>query len=106
MPCISYRDAKHCVSTGDGNDGWGRICSIENNSPANHFGPQSKNLAAVLRGFKSTVTMRARDVDKSFSWQTRFHDHVIRDDSEFRAIAHYIEMNVVNWDKDKYSLAE
>lgn len=73
---------------------------IESIPPANHFGPQSKNLASVMRGFKSAVTTAARELNISFDWQTRFHDHVIRDDDEFRRIAFYIEQNPMNWEKD------
>lgn len=73
---------------------------IETIPSANHFGPQSKNLASIMRGFKSAVTTNARELNISFGWQTRFHDHVIRDDDEFRRIAFYIEQNPMNWEKD------
>lgn len=73
---------------------------IETIPSANHFGPQSKNLASIMRGFKSAVTTTARELNISFGWQTRFHDHVIRDDDEFRRIAFYIEQNPMNWEKD------
>ncbi len=73
---------------------------IETIPSANHFGPQSKNLASIMRGFKSAVTTNARELNISFGWQTRFHDHVIRDDDEFRRIACYIEQNPMNWEKD------
>jgi REP element-mobilizing transposase RayT len=59
----------------------------------NHFGPQSKNLASIMRGFKSAVTTRARTLNIPFAWHERFYDHVIRDDEEFRRIASYIEEN-------------
>ncbi len=77
------RDAKHGVCTGNG---------------AN-FGPQSKNLASIMRGFKSAVTIQARILKIPFDWQTRYHDRVIRDDDEFRRIAAYIEQNPLNWEK-------
>jgi len=35
-------------------------------------------------------------------WQTRFHDHVIRDYEECRRIAAYIDMNIANWNEDRY----
>ena len=79
---------------------------IEQNPPANHFGPQSKNMASILRGFKSAVTIDARKIQPYFCWQERFHDHVIRDDNEFRRIAFYIEENPKNWDKDLYNMSE
>jgi putative transposase len=95
----NIRDAKHGVSTRDAMNPY----MIEHNPPANHFGPQSKNLASILRGFKSAVTIEARTIQSDFCWQERFHDHVIRDDDEFRRIANYIFQNPANWGKDIYN---
>lgn len=44
--------------------------------PKNQFGPQSKNLASIVRGFKIGVTKNARKLDPCFAWQSRFHDHI------------------------------
>ena len=68
----------------------------------NKFGPQSKNLASVIRGFKSAVTTFARKNDIPFDWQTRFHDHIIRTDDEYYRIADYIINNPGNWQQDKF----
>ena len=64
------------------------------------YGSQSKNMASIMRGFKSAVTMYARKMNIAFDWQTRYHDRVIRDDEEFRKIAGYIEHNRLNWEND------
>jgi putative transposase len=48
----------------------------------NKFGPQSQNLASIIRGYKIGVTKFARQNEISFGWQTRYHDHVIRDVGE------------------------
>ena len=74
-----------------------------NQSAAIHtatFGAQSKNLASILRGYKSTVTTQARKTQTAFDWQTRFHDHVIRNFEEFQRIEYYIIHNPENWEKD------
>jgi putative transposase len=70
--------------------------------PQNQFGPQSKNLASIIRGYKIGVTKFARQNNISFSWQTRYHDHVIRNAEEYERIGHYIATNVQNWAKDKF----
>ena len=67
----------------------------------NHFGPQSKNLASVIRGFKIGVTKYARQHGLQFAWQPRFYDHVIRNHHEINRIAEYIENNVARWDLDE-----
>jgi len=68
----------------------------------NDFGPQSKNLASVLRGFKSAVTTFARTKNMEFDWQARFHDHIIRTDDSFQRISKYIANNPANWKDDKF----
>jgi hypothetical protein len=59
-----------------------------------------KNLASVIRGFKPAVTTFARKNKISFTWQARFHDHIIRDDESFYRIRLYIENNMLNWHED------
>jgi REP-associated tyrosine transposase len=44
----------------------------------NKFGPQSKNLGSVIRGYKASVKTYAAINQIDFEWQPRFHDHVIR----------------------------
>ncbi len=68
----------------------------------NKFGPQSKNLGSIIRGYKIGVTTRARLVDPDFSWQTRFHDHIIRDDRSYKVISEYIQNNPAKWWEDKF----
>ncbi len=83
------RDAMHRVSTdGDG-------CQ-------NQFAPQSKNLASIMRGYKSAVTTYARKNGIEFDWQPRFHDHIIRTIDEYHRIANYIINNPANWQNDKF----
>lgn len=67
----------------------------------NNFGPQSKNLASVIRGFKIGVTKFSRQNNIPFEWQPRFHDRIIRNQEEMNRIAQYIEENVARWDFDK-----
>jgi REP element-mobilizing transposase RayT len=74
----------------------------EPHKPQNQFGPQSKNLASVVRGFKSSVTIAARKINPDFAWQTRFHDHIIRNDESFENISNYIINNPANWQEDKF----
>ena len=71
--------------------------------PMQKFGPQSGNLASVVRGFKIGVTKYANAQGLSFGWQPRFHDHIIRDITEMNVIASYIENNVGRWKEDCYN---
>lgn len=82
------RGAMHCASTND--------------NPKNKFGPQSKNLASIIRGFKIGVTKNARLINPDFAWQPRYHDHVIRNDKSFHRISEYIINNPRNWTTDQF----
>ncbi len=70
--------------------------------PINKFGPQSKNLASILRGFKSAVTTFATKNKIEFEWQERYHDHIIRDEESYQKIKNYIINNPSNWTTDKF----
>ena len=87
------RDAMHCAPT---------IANTDPKQPLNQFGPQRKNVSSVIRGFKSSVTKNARLINPDFSWQSRFYDHIIRDEASFDRIAKYIRNNPAKWDEDKF----
>lgn len=91
------RDAMHCVSTTG--DGIGARSGAQNANRKNAFKPQSKNLASIIRGFKSSVTTYARKNNIQFDWQPRFHDRMIRNQAEFNRISNYILNNPMNWGK-------
>jgi putative transposase len=68
----------------------------------NKFGPQSQNLASIIRGFKIGVTKFCRQNDIIFLWQSRYYDHIIRNDSELQRIRNYIVKNPSNWKEDNF----
>ena len=70
-------------------------------SPKNKFGPQSKNLASIIRGFKSAVTIHARKINPQFAWQSRFHDHIVRNEKSLKNIRRYIFNNPAMWHRDR-----
>ena len=72
------------------------------NKPVNQFAPQSKNLASIVRGYKSAVTTHARKNDIAFGWQPRYHDHIIRSMDEYHRISNYIINNPAQWQNDKF----
>lgn len=67
----------------------------------NQFGPQSQNLASIMRGFKSGVTVYALRNQLEFGWQPRYYDRVIRNDNELHRIRQYIANNPANWYQDR-----
>jgi len=74
------------------------------NSSGNKFGPQLKNLGSIVRGFKIGVTKWYREQGITDAiWQSRFHDHIIRNETELQNIRRYIINNPLNWNKDDYN---
>ena len=73
-----------------------------NEQPKNRFGPQSQNLASIVRGFKIGVTKNARRINPNFTWQSRYHDHIIRDARAYNAISRYIANNPQKWQEDRF----
>jgi putative transposase len=71
----------------------------------NRFGPQSQNLASIVRGFKIGVTKYAREHQIPFAWQARYYDNIVRSTADYERISHYIVANPANWGKDKFYAA-
>ncbi|MFA5817163.1 MAG: hypothetical protein WC865_16275 [Bacteroidales bacterium] len=65
----------------------------------NQFGPQSQNLASVIRGFKGAVKSFAMAHSIEFHWQPRYYDRIIRNDQGLNQIREYIRDNPRNWSK-------
>jgi putative transposase len=66
----------------------------------NKFGPQSQNLASVIRGYKIGVSLYCKQNKIPFGWQSRYHDHIIRNRTEYIKIQKYIQNNPENWKDD------
>ena len=102
MPCrdaMHCRDAMYCVSTTT----TAQTVIPITQPKLNQFGPQSKNLSSVIRGFKIGVTKNARILDPDFEWQSRFYDHIISDSKSLKKIQDYIFNNPLQWKDDKYN---
>ncbi len=64
----------------------------------NRFQNIGKNsLSSLIGSYKSAVTKHARRLGFEFAWQSRFHDHIIRDEQSFQRIKEYIRKNPENW---------
>lgn len=62
------------------------------------FQNQGKNtISSIVGSYKSAVSKHAHRLGLEFAWQSRFHDHIIRDADEFERISDYIRKNVKNW---------
>ena len=73
----------------------------QNDWQPNKAGPQSKNLASVIRGFKAGVTKYATMNEIEFGWLAKYYDRVIRNNDELERIRKYIIENPNKWASEK-----
>ncbi|MGZ2371407.1 transposase [Ancylomarina sp. YFZ004] len=59
-------------------------------------------LGVIINQYKRICTLNARKINPQFAWQTRFHDHIVRDFDEYHRIEHYIQNNPRKWKKDVF----
>ena len=59
------------------------------------------NLNTVVGLFKSGVSREIHKYEPNLMvWQRSFHDHIIREKSDYEKIWSYIDTNPMRWDKD------
>ena len=74
----------------------------EKNKSFANISPKSGSVSAIIRSYKSAVTKNAHRLGFDFKWQSRFHDHIIRDGKSFENIRNYIFENPMNWENDGF----
>jgi putative transposase len=63
---------------------------------------QAGSLGAIIGQIKSTCTKRIRAAGfADFAWQTRFYDHIVRDEPALQRIREYIAGNPARWEEDR-----
>ena len=78
-----------------------KSASLQQKMPQNQFGPQSKNLASIVRGYKIGVKKFVTINNLNFSWQPRFYDSIIKNEKSLNRIREYIHNNAKNWNYDE-----
>lgn len=69
--------------------------------------PTKQSIPSVIRSYKSAVTKIVREIGDGHGkpcpyevWQSRYHDHIIRDEQDYAVIARYIAENPSKWIDD------
>ena len=65
--------------------------------------PKSNTISTIVRSYKSAVTKHANRLGLENRWQSRFHDHIIRNDAEYQRISDYIIHNPAHWKEDTFN---
>lgn len=61
-----------------------------------------ENISRIIRWYKGRCSFEMRKIHTVFAWQSRFHDHIIRDAQSFENIQNYISNNPMNWKQDTF----
>ena len=70
---------------------------------SSRFQNQGKNtISSIVGSYKSIVTKISRQINPNFGWQSRFHDHIIRNSESFDNIQHYIGQNPSKCKEDTF----
>jgi hypothetical protein len=80
-----------------------KFLQINKNEQMAAISPKQGSLSAIIRSYKSAVTQNARFIDSDFAWQSRFYEHIIRDDESCYRISKYINNNPSKWGDDKFN---
>ncbi len=75
---------------------------IPKNEKMSAISPKSHSVSTIVRSYKSAVTKHCHRLGLEFTWQTRFHDHIIRNENSFHKISAYIKNNPMKWSDDQF----
>ena len=57
---------------------------------------------AVVPRFISTMKRYTNKICGASMWQRSYHDHIIRNETEYKNIWEYIDTNLLKWELDEY----
>lgn len=95
---IYTRDAMNRVSTTT------NVVSQKKGGSTGGYNPMGKGtLGEIIRWFKGRTTFETNRIKSLpyFSWQARFHDHIIRTEKSLEIIRDYIRKNPETWLEDE-----
>lgn len=73
------------------------------NQQMSKISPKSGTIGRIIGSYKGAVTKHANRLGFDFNWQSRFHDHIIRNDKSLERIQNYIINNPQKWADDKFN---
>lgn len=67
---------------------------------------KSGSLSAVIGSYKSSASRHIRKAHSQYRnetiWQSRYHDHIIRNESDLNRIRQYVQTNPARWESDTF----
>ena len=92
------------VWTRHDNVGTRHVVSVQQGNAINQFSkPIAGSVSVIIQQYKSSVMRWCnKNNHKYFKWQSRFYDHIIRNDESYQSISDYIIDNPAKWEEDKF----
>ena len=76
--------------------------SPQKNIGQQRFQNQGKHtISSIIGSYKSAVARQAHCMGIDFAWQSRFYEHIIRDEKSYDRIKKYIIANPMKWNNNK-----
>ena len=103
---IRAQDDTELMGENETNNGKDVACRVSTsadrmaNDRMRHMAENRGLLSVTVGNIKSALKRYATKADIEFAWQSRFHDHIIRNEKECNYIADYIEQNPMKWSVD------
>jgi len=76
----------------------GESSAIQDSGAMRTSRPTSSSIPSLIRSFKTMIT---KEIGISL-WQASYHDHIIRNENDYRRIWQYIDQNPAKWADDCY----
>lgn len=62
------------------------------------------NLSRIICWYKGHATFEIRKILTDFTWQSWFHDRIIRNEDQLTRVRYYIINKPRNWDNDNLNM--
>jgi REP-associated tyrosine transposase len=104
MDSVGDKNAIGDADTGGGRDAINRV-STERGGITGEKNPMLSNhtLGKIIRWYKGRSTFEIhKNKNPGFKWQSRFYDHIIRNEKSYLKIKEYTRYNPNKWEDDRY----
>jgi len=92
------------VAKNDGGDALPCVCTMDMDTGTGIAERMPRSISSFVAGFKASATKQINEIRNSPGipvWQSRFHDHIVRNEDELNRIQKYIIENPLKWELDK-----
>lgn len=81
---------------------WNHVQQWNRRQKSNRLPERNQTLGSVIGGWKSAVSRHCHAAWYDFSRQSRYHDHIVRNETEYHRIKRYIQNNPAKRDEDYF----